>query len=252
MIQKPLITIILPFFNSEKYLKFSVNSVLKQTFKHWKLILIDDASTDDSLKICLEYKEKLKNKVTLILNKKNMGQAYCRNKGIAICKTKYLAFLDSDDFWHQNKLKMQINFMRKKKIKFSFSNYIVLSKKKKKIFLEKKINYKTFLTNSSIPTSSIILDKSIIKNIRFPNKIRICEDYYFKSKILMKHSAYNINKFLLFYQIREHSLQSNRIKALTTIFLINKRFNNLNIFQNLNSIFRISLNSIKKFGLFRD
>ncbi len=92
-------------------------------------------------------------------------------------------------------------------------------KKIRKLFLKKKTDYKTFLTNSSIPTSSIVLDRSVIKNIKFPNKIRICEDYYFKSKILMKNTAYNINKFLLFYQNkRTHLYKVIGLKALTDYF----------------------------------
>jgi len=249
---KDEVSIILPVYNSKLFIKRTLKSVKNQSYKNWKLFIIDDYSSDNTSSILKNFKKKNKKKVFLYANKINKGQSFSRNLAILKSRSKYIAFLDSDDFWHKNKLKKQIDFMKKEKIKFSYTNYIVLAKKNKKIILKKKTDYKTFLTNSSITTSSIVLDRSVIKNIKFPNKIRICEDYYFKSKILMKNTAYNINKFLLSYRIRNKSLQSNRLKALMTIFLINKKFNNLNIFQNLNSLFRISLNSIKKFGLFRN
>ncbi len=94
--EKPLISVIVPVYNAEKYLKQCVESILNQTYQNIELILIDDGSTDNSLDICNRYK-KADNRVKVI-TQKNAGAAAARNAGLAVCKGDYLGFVDSDDY----------------------------------------------------------------------------------------------------------------------------------------------------------
>ena len=95
---RPKISIILPNFNSEKYIKTTIKSILNQTFKKWELIIVDDNSNKNTLNILKNLKNK---KIKIIFLKRNKGVAYCRNLAIKKSSGEYLAFLDSDDIWNK-------------------------------------------------------------------------------------------------------------------------------------------------------
>ena len=111
----------MPNYNKCDYLEQAISSVIKQSYKNWQLFIIDDNSKDLSRNILKKYK---KNKrISIYLLKSNKGPAFCRNIGLQKSSSKWIAFLDSDDFWPKNKLKSQMNFMLKNKINFSFTDY---------------------------------------------------------------------------------------------------------------------------------
>ena len=118
----------------------------------------------------------------------------------------------------------------------------------KTIIVPKKFTFEKFIKDTSIATSTMMVNRNIIKGINFTNT-KICEDYFFKCKILKKiNFAHCLNESLTKYRIRRNSLQSSKIRNLYWIWTINKKYNKLNFFQNLNSIISISLNSLKKYG----
>ena len=245
------VDIIIPVFNSQKFISKTLKSVFRQTFKKWQLIIIDDGSTDNTIviikKICKKIKEK--NKIIILKNNINKGQAFSRNRGLKHSKSKFVTFLDSDDFWDKNKLKNQINFMLSNNYDFTYTDYkIIKNNQIKKITVPDFYNYKKFIHNSSINTCSMILKKKIIKNIYFKN-LRFSEDYFFKCQILRKgHIAYKCPGFYAYYLLRNGSLQSNRLSVFFSLWTINRNFNKLNFFQNITSIFFIIINSLKKYG----
>ena len=106
----PKISIIMPNFNSEKFIKSTLRSIINQTFRQWELIIVDDNSNKNTIKILKNLKNK---KIKVIFLKKNKGAGYCRNLAIKNSSGKYLAFIDSDDIWKSKKLSSQFNFMRK-------------------------------------------------------------------------------------------------------------------------------------------
>ena len=104
------------------------------------------------------------------------------------------------------------------------------------------------LRNTSIATSTMMVKRKIIGKIKFTNT-KICEDYFFKCKLLKKTKyAYCLNQYLTKYRIRKNSLQSNNLRNFYWIWRINRDFNKLNFFENLNSLISISINSIRKYG----
>ena len=112
------VDIIMPNYNNANFLDQSIQSVINQSFKNWKIYIVDDSSTDNSKDIILKYKNNKKIKSFFL--KKNRGPSYCRNYAISKSKSHLIAFLDSDDFWSKEKLSKQINFMKKKKTTFYF------------------------------------------------------------------------------------------------------------------------------------
>tara|TARA_A100001011_G_scaffold333092_1_gene360643 strand:+ start:229 stop:978 length:750 start_codon:yes stop_codon:yes gene_type:complete len=245
--KKTEVDIILPNFNSSEYIDATIKSIIKQTFRNWRLIIIDDFSDIETRKKIKKY-EKLK-KIKVYWIKKNRGAAYCRNFGIRKSKSKFLAFIDSDDIWEKNKLKLQIQYMKKNNHDFTYTSYKTFGLRYGKINPPIKFNFENFIKNTSIATSTMMVKRITIKGIKFTNT-KICEDYFFKCKILKKIKfAYCIKKYLTRYRIRENSLQSNKFKNLYWIWKINSKFNKLNFLENLISLFSISSNSIKKYGI---
>ena len=244
--EKEKIDIILPNYNSSLFIAETINSVLNQSYKNWKLIIVDDFSDKKTTDILKKFSSNKKIKV--FWQKKNRGAGFCRNYAIKKSNSPFIAFIDSDDIWKKNKLENQINFMKKNNFSFTYTNYEIFGKKMKKVYNPPKLNYLNFIKNTSIATSTMMIKREKIKSIKFTNS-KICEDYYFKCKLLKKVKfAYCLKKNLTKYRIRDKSLQSNNIRNFYWIWKINKNYNNLNFFENFISLFFISFNSIKKYG----
>jgi len=245
--KKTEIDIILPNYNSYEFIDKTINSVIKQNFTKWKLIIIDDFSDIKTRNKIKKY-EKLQ-KVKVYWLRKNKGAAYCRNFAIKKSKSKYLAFIDSDDIWEKNKLKLQFQYMKKNNYDFTYTYYKTFGLKLKKVTTPTKFNFDNFIKNTSIATSTMMVTRKVAKGIKFTNT-KICEDYYFKCKILKKIKfAYCLKNYLTKYRIRRNSLQSNKLRNFYWIWKINYKYNKLSFFQNLNSLFNISISSVKKYGL---
>ncbi len=247
MRRNPKVAIILPNYNSHLFLKETILSVINQSYKNWQLIIVDDCSNEKTKKILKDYL-KLK-KIKIFWMKKNRGAAFCRNFAIKKAASKYIAFIDSDDIWKKQKLKKQINFMEKNNLSFTYTNYETFGKKKKFIKPPEKMNFDNFIHNTSISTATMVVKSIIAKKISFTNT-KICEDYFYKCEILKKvNFAFCLNQFLTKYRIRHGSLQSNPLRNLYWIWKINSNYNKLNFLQNFISLFFISLNSMRKYGL---
>ena len=249
----PWVDVIITNFNKAKFLEECINSVIHQTYKNWKLYIIDDSSSDDSLKIINKF-SKLEN-INIIKLSKNKGPSFCRNYGMRVSKSKYISFLDSDDKWTSEKLSKQIDFMEKNNYYFTYTDYTPFFEKnkkkkfKKRTFIKSFFDYDAFIKNSSINTTTMIIARSILGTQRF-KKLTILEDYLFKCELLKKNFiAKKLNEDLAFYRILDRSRSSRRFKNVFWLWYINKRYNKLNIIKNIFSIFCISINSIKKYGI---
>ena len=168
-----LVSVIMPSFNTVKYIEKSIESVLNQTYKNLELIIVDDCSTDNTDEII---KPLLSDKrIKYIKNEKNSGAAVSRNKAMAAAQGKWIAFLDSDDIWEKDKLEKQIDFMEKSGCAFSFTGYEFADANGKPlgtiVNVPKKINYKQALKNTTIFTSTVMFDMNKIskEDIYMPN-----------------------------------------------------------------------------------
>jgi teichuronic acid biosynthesis glycosyltransferase TuaG len=246
------VDIILPIYNCQDYIYWTIKSILRQNYKHWRLIIVNDCSTDNTKNILNKILSKNKNKKKFLIlnNKKNLGQAYSRNLALKKVEAKYVAFIDSDDLWKKNKLKDQIKFMRRNNYEFTYTDYFIFNNSFKKLLLVPSFfSYNEFVKNTSIATSTVIVTKKLIGNIKF-DILKLCEDYAFKCQLLKKAKfAYRLNKANSLYRLRSNSLQSNRLKVFFYVWFINKKINKMNFFRNFISLLFISLNSIKKYGL---
>ena len=249
MVKQPNIDIIIPNYNKAKYLNQCLDSILSQTYKNWKIYLVDDNSHDDSAKIFKKY-ENIDN-INFFLLKENKGPAFCRNYAIEKSSSEFLAFMDSDDFWPKDKLKKQINDMLKNDYNFTYTDYNFFFNDNEEnirtVILPFFLDYKNFILKSSMSTSSIIISRNSLGNVRFKKVDQ--EDYLFKCDLLKKgETAFNVKDTFVYYRINKNNRSANKLKNLVSLWQINKTQNKLNFFTNLKSLFFVSVNSLKNYG----
>ena len=243
------IDIIMPVYNCEKYVQEAIESVKKQTYQDWRLIIIEDASNDNTLEKIQESIKNIKEKVLLIKNTKNKGVAVSRNLGIEKSTNKYIAFLDADDIWEAEKLEKQIKFMNENNYSFTYTafSYLKNSKYKKVKLFPKSLNYKQALKNTFILTSTVMINTEKIdrKLIEMP-KVE-SEDTATWWKILKDGNiAYGLKENLLTYRITPNGLSSNKIKNLKRTWNLYRRQENLNIIYSIYYFINYMLNAMLK------
>lgn len=249
---EPLVSIIVPVFNAEKYLPETINTVLNQTYNNWELILINDRSTDNSASIAKPF---LKDKrIHWVDSQKNFGPAISRNKGIELAKGRFIAFLDADDLWRKNKLKKQVSFMLDKDCAFSFTSYEFADESGKptgkKVIVPPSITYKQALKNTTISTPTVMLDlEKLSKNdIKMPNVPS--EDTATWWKILKKTPrAYGIQEILFYYRRHDNSLSANKVEAVKRIWNLYRNVEKLNLVQSGYNFCGYAINVLKRRGL---
>lgn len=207
-----LVSIITPVYNSEKYLAENIASVQSQTYANWEHILVDDCSTDKSADIILQCAAQ-DSRIKYIKLLKNSGAGIARNTAIKAAKGKYIAFLDSDDLWHPDKLKKQITFMEKNECYFSFTSYDIINEKgsviKKNVEAKKTITYQVALYKNPIGCLTVIYDVQFFGKQLMPS-IRKRQDYALWLKLLKTTNAYGINESLASYRKTTNSISSNK------------------------------------------
>ena len=238
----------MPNYNSSFFFEQTIKSIIKQSFLDWELIIVDDNSNFQTKKILKKYLKR--KKIRIFFLKRNRGDGYCRLYGIKKAYSNIIAFIDSDDIWKKNKLKLQYNFMKKYNLNFSYTQYNAFKENsfKKRVFPPNKLNYENFTKNTSIATSSMMIRRKLFNRIKLSHSPNF-EDYFLKCQILKKiNYAYCLQNNLLDYRIRIRSLSNDKLRNIIWIWIINRKFNKMSFFKSLISVFLISFNSIKKYG----
>lgn len=212
-----LVSIITPCFNSSKTITQTIYSILEQTYNNWELIIIDDCSTDVSCEIVQSYVNQ-DPRVKLIQLKKNSGAAAARNTGIEHAKGQLIAFLDSDDYWHPEKLEEQLKYFKKYDVDVVFSGYYRFNSSGiiGKVGVPKKIiNFKDLLKGNCIGNLTGIYNFKKHPEIR-QRKVG-AEDYLFWLEIFSKPNVKGIGgaEALAYYRVAENaqSLSSNKFRS---------------------------------------
>jgi teichuronic acid biosynthesis glycosyltransferase TuaG len=207
------ISVIIPVYNGAEYIEQCLNSIKNQNC-NTEIIIINDASTDN-LEIVLEnIKKKLSIDFIYIKNEHRLGTADTRNKGIERASGDYIAFLDADDWWEDNKLKKQLELIKNGAyfIYTGRKNIYTNTNEEKIINVPKKANLIDILKNNPITCSSVLVRSDIIKSHLMEHP-ELCEDYYTWIKILKDYEyADGINEPLVNYRVRVNSESSNKIK----------------------------------------
>lgn len=166
---KPLVSVIMPSYNAEKYIKEAIESVIAQTYTNWELFVIDDGSTDRTAEIARSYAEK-DSRIILHRNSHNMGTAKTRNTGIKLANGEWIATLDSDDMWHPEKLEIQLKKAAKTGSLFLYTSYSLFCEGfRQEYTVPEKIDYSSLLTENVIGCSTVMMNRSILEKHLFPS-----------------------------------------------------------------------------------
>ena len=222
----PLISVITPIYNSEKFLEAAIASVQNQTYPNWELILIDDASTDKSEKIAKEF---FSEDPRIIYEKLpiNQGPAVSRNRGIELARGEYIAFLDSDDFWAPDKLEIQLEFMQKNNCEVSFTSYLHVDEDGnslgKRIVAMPVLTYEKQLRNNYIGNLTGMYRSTTIGKVFCP-LLRKRQDWalWLEAIRLSGKPALGIPLDLSFYRKRKDSISTNKFGLIKHNFFFYK------------------------------
>ncbi len=221
-----MVSIIVPVYRAQAYIAETIAMVRKQTYHDWELILVDDASPDDSAKLIQEMIDEKSTEtecIRLIRKEKNEGAAKARNTGIALAQGRYIAFLDADDIWFPDKLEKELAFMKQKHAGFAFTAYEFGDENAKgtgkTVTVPEQLTYRKALSRTIIFTTTVIFDTKVIPKelIRMPEVES--EDTATWWKILRAgYMAYGLNEVLAIYRRPEKSLSSNKFIAMKRIW----------------------------------
>lgn len=243
------VSIITPMHNDANFISETINSVLNQTHTNFELLLIDDASSDNTIQIVQSFLND--KRIKLICNEKNHGAAFSRNLGLKEATGEYVAFLDGDDLWNSTKLEKQLAFMIQNNYLFSCTYYEIIDETSK--FLGKyvtcppKITHKMFMRSCYIGCLTAMYRREVYENLQIPDTILKRNDYALWLKISENADCFCLNEYLAMYRKRENSISSVGKHKLFShhIFL----FRTLYGFSKTKSLFYAILNTI--YYLFR-
>lgn len=215
-INKPLVSIITPCHNGERYLKECIETVKSQTYQNWEMLIVDDGSTDSSADIILTYSNNDSRIKYLKTGKASGSPAKPRNMGIDAAQGEYIAFLDCDDMWLPNKLERQLALFEDKHPVIVFSNYCKINEKgerhNKTVIAPNKVDFKKLLRGNCLGNLTCVYDRNKVGNIR--QKKLGHEDYLFWLTILKEGSfALNTNTEEALYREMNNTVSSNKAKV---------------------------------------
>ena len=244
-----LISVIIPYYKKKRFIDHSLNSVINQTYSNFEIIIIYDDEDKTELNYLIE-KYKYNKKIKFIVNEKNIGAGLSRNKGIISANGKYISFIDADDVWEKDKLKIQLTFMKNIGSKISHTSYKIINEENEVIGIRKAKNFfniKEIIKSCDIGLSSVMLKKEIIDSeIQFPN-LRTKEDFVLWLKILSKEIQISaLDQNLLLWRKTENSLSSSVFQKLLDGFRVYNKFMNFNFFISIYYLICLSSNYILK------
>lgn len=228
--EKHLVSIITPSFNSEKFISDTIKSVQNQTYQNWEMIIVDDGSNDRTVSIINEFLHD--NRIQLHQLHQNSGTGVARNKAISLVKGRYIAFLDSDDLWKPEKLQKQIEFMVSENQPFTFSFYECMNEDSKA--LGKIIQAPKILTYNQLFWSNWVGNLTGIYDTDYFGKIEIAtarkrQDWMMWLTILKKiKKAKPIPESLAIYRIRQNSISASKTALLRHNYNVYRNFHHLN------------------------
>ena len=243
-----LISVIMPFYKKREYFKQSLLSVINQTYQNIEIIIIFDDNYNSDIEFIQKFLD-LDKRIKLIDNKKNLGVAISRNKGIEISKGDYVAFLDCDDYWDKNKLEKQYNFMCNNKILFSHTTYQIINTKNEiigKNVIKKQLSYKDLINSCDIGLSTVLMKKEILSISKF-KQISTKEDYALWLELSRNGvSIHGLDEPLTYWRVTNNSLSSSFLTKVINGFQVYYKFEKNNLFKSLILVINLGLHYLRK------
>ena len=244
-----LVSVIIPYYKKKNSILKTVNSVLNQIYQNFEIIIIYDDENNNDLNFINEIKNK-DNRIFIIKNKKQMGAGNSRNIGINNSKGEFIAFLDADDTWKNDKLNKQINFMKINNYEASHTSYSIINERNEVIGNRTARNFfklKELLKSCDIGTSTVMIKRNLINNdVKFA-PLKTKEDFVLWLKLLQKNiKIYGLNEILTYWSRSNSSLSSSTMQKLIDGFSVYYKYMNFNYLKSIYYLFCLSINFLLK------
>lgn len=242
------VSIIIPVYNAEKFIGKTIESVLNQTYKNWEMLLFNDKSKDDSLKIIKKYSEK-DERIKVIDSKENVGVVVARNKLIEIATGEFIAFLDADDYWQEKKLEKQIKYMKEQNALISCTEYIRVTEDEKEIndiIIKEIITYEDMLKNNYLGCLTVVYNANKLGKRYFKEREKN-EDYVLWLEIVKETKIiFGLKENLAFYRVLDNSRSSNKIEAAKDRWNVYRKVERLSLFKSIYYFLQYVIRALKK------
>ena len=222
-----LVSIVTPIFNDEKVIVETIQSVLNQTYTNWELLLVNDASSDNSFNLVKKFVEQ-DERIKYFEFNINKGAAKARNYGSKMAKGDYIAFLDADDLWHKTKLEIQTKALKEKNIDVCFGSYEMIDSKSNPLNI--KVHTLPVLTHDKLLKANYIGNLTGIYNCKNLGKIytkdlKKRQDWLLWIEALKRSRkpAHGVSETIAYYRKSDNSLSSNKMKLIKHNFNVYRK-----------------------------
>lgn len=209
-----LVSIVMPSYNTAKFIAETIDSVMAQTYTNWELIIVDDCSTDHTDEMVAKYTDP---RIRYLKNEKNSGAAVSRNRALREATGRWIAFLDSDDLWYADKLEKQIRFMEEKKFAYSYTNYVEIDEESKPLGVSvtgpKRITKAGMFAYCWPGCLTVMYDADKVGLVQIAD-IKKNNDYAMWLKAIKKADCYLLDVTLAGYRKRQGSISNHSYIAL--------------------------------------
>ncbi|KAF2511329.1 glycosyltransferase family 2 protein [Flavobacterium foetidum] len=227
-----LVSILTPTYNTEKFIRATIESVQNQTYRNWEMILVDDASTDETVSVIEEFAQK-DSRIKLFKLDKNSGNGFARNAALEKATGKYIAYLDSDDLWFPAKLEKQIQFLKANNLHFTFSFYDSIDEDgndlNRRVESPNPLTYSELFFCNYVGNLTAIYDADYFGKIVLNNSQKR-QDWRIWLTILKQiKTARPVAESLALYRIRKNSVSSSKFKLIKHNFGVYREFHGYNL-----------------------
>lgn len=244
------VSIITPCHDAAQFIRQTIESVLGQDYANWEMLISDDGSSDDTIRIVNEYVQK-DSRIKLFTSEVKSGSpAAPRNNSLDHATGKYVAFLDSDDVWLPEKLSEQVAFAEANNYPIVYSYYEKISqsgvRNNRVIKTDASHDYARIVQTDGVPWLTMMVRRDCIGDLRFVNAEK--EDYIFLINLLKKgYTAYNTCRLHALYREARSSRSGNKLKMLTSQWMVIRKYAGLSIPKALHCMFVYAFHGLRKY-----
>lgn len=252
MNSKPLVSVVMPTYNCQRYIESAIRSVMNQSYSDWELIVVDDLS-DDSTSALVQRLSDIDKRIRLVKNESNMGAAQSRNRGLELSVGDYVAFLDSDDIWCSEKLEHQLQIMRDSYAEISYTSYSIINETgnrcKSDYIVPESLTFDELLKENFIGCSTVMVTREIADKYRFTNEF-YHEDYCLWLDILRNgHKSVGCTDVLVNWRYLSNSRSYDKKGSAVNRYRIYREHLGFSVFKSIKLMFYYTVRGIKKYIL---
>lgn len=248
----PVISIITPAYNAERFIEETIQSVVSQSFADWEMIIVDDCSLDET-RARVKRRALHDERIRLLTHQINSGPSVARNTALKAARGGFIAFLDSDDLWLPDKLRVQMKFMREQDCAFSYTAFRRIPEDGdgcgRLISVPRRMNYRQLLKNTAIATSTVMVDRS--KTGPFEMIRTYYDDYALWLSLLRRGTvAHGLQQDLMRYRVVQQSVSRHKANSALWVWRTYRDIENLSLIDATWCFVNYSLRAFVKYTVF--